>query len=565
METPVLVAGAGPTGLVAALTLCQNGIPVRIIEKEQRSRVGQRGAGIMARSLELYNFLGVLGDIQAKALPVVPMRIYKMPEGVEPIKTFRLDEAVPPTPATPYTNILLLGQEHTEAILRAHLQKYGCHVELGTELRSFEQKPDHVTAHIVKRDGDQETTETISCRWLIGADGARGIVRKSLNVAFHGEVRNEKHHLVIGDLKIRGLDHEHWHSWGDMDSIFVTLRPTEDDTFFCFIGGQVDRDKVVADRAELIRVLRVGTGRADIEVGEVKSLTNYKPHLRLADKFFDGRVFIAGDAAHVHSPFGAQGLNSSIQDAFNLSWKLSLVEKGLAKPSLLNTYGEERIPVISEMLKTSNALFNKAAHAKGDGSTSEDAWKRGGALSQLGVNYRWSSIVVDERVHPEDEPLDPYGVHRCDTDIVQAGERAPDAPGLVKIVASLEINIVNTNHRQETTSLFRTFGTSYHTVLLFNHSNGQFGPTTVLLKMCPSWAIRSAIIYPHDSSSCPLVDGINLAFIDRDGHAYTGYAVGRDMTIVIVRPDGVVGGIMWGAEGLKRYLTSVFTALDIDN
>ena len=142
----------------------------------------------------------------------------------------------------------------------------------------------------------------------------------------------------------------------------------------------------------------------------------------------------------------------------NLGWKLSLVAKGVASPSLLDSYNDERTPIIAEMIKLSSTLFNKFVQAKAGGKDRENAWKRGGDLHQFGVNYRWSSVVVDERTpKPKNaQDVDPYGAGSDGT--LRAGDRAPQAPGLVTASAG-------------ETSLFDLFGPGHHTVLLFKHNN----------------------------------------------------------------------------------------------
>ncbi|PCH36611.1 hypothetical protein WOLCODRAFT_167026 [Wolfiporia cocos MD-104 SS10] len=339
------------------------------------------------------------------------------------------------------------------------------------------------------------------------------------------------------------------------------LRATEDDdTYFIFIGGRVDHAKIAQDRDELIRVLREGTGRSDIELGKVRWLSEYKPHIRMAEKFGQERVFVVGDAAHIHSPFGGQGLNSSVQDSINLGWKLSLVEKGVALPSLLSTYTEERLPVIAEVLKTSNRLFDEAVSSKSDGSTSEKAWHRGGPLNQLGVNYRWSSITIDDRFPREERPLDPYGIDRAPGPL-RAGERAPDAPGLVKVSAD-PLPSKNTGQVGMNFSLFDIFRPSYHTVLIFDDNIERLEGTLRILRSYPSALIRSVIVLPHGPSVALPTERGDLTVIDGDGHAYQGYAVDAGtFTTVIVRPDGAVGGVITQPEGMKRYFTGIFSAI----
>ncbi|KAI0919086.1 hypothetical protein AcW1_003446 [Taiwanofungus camphoratus] len=554
-SVPVLVAGAGPSGLVLALTLLKNGISVRIIEKKQTFHVGSRGAGITARAQEVYKYLNVLPDILSTKPLSLPARVYKLPGGVEPIKTFYMDPPVDPTPSAPYTNYITLGQDRSEAILRSHLAKYDCCVELGTELVSFEQHVDHVKADVIRRNGDEEYRETVISRWLVGADGARGIVRKQLGLSFLGETLGDDQRFVIGDLEVQGLDRNYWHSWGDMSTKMVMLRPTDSyGVFALFSGGRVDHKKIATNREELVKFIRDGTDRDDLVVGKVIWLSEYRPNIRMVDKFGEGRVFVVGDAAHVHTPFGAQGMTSGIQDSFNLGWKLALVERGMAPPSLLSTYSEERLPVIAEVLKKSTSILKQTAVAKGDG-TNSSAWYRGGPLQQLGVNYRWSSIVIDERMsyHRTRQPLDPYGMELGDT--VRAGDRAPNAPGLV------DMNVGDsTSDGDKSASLFDIFGPSYHTVLLFTTDVEQLGPVVEVLKGYPPHIICPVAILPQGTAYYPAIHENYRLLVDRDGHAYASYAIPKDhWTMVIVRPDGVVGGITYGEAGLRRYFEGILS------
>ncbi|KAH9840296.1 monooxygenase [Rhodofomes roseus] len=556
---PVLIVGAGPVGLIAALTLRKNGVPVRIIEKDSRVHVGQRGAAIMPRTQEIYKSLGILDDIHAKATPMNQVRMYRLPDGVEPLTTFVVEPGAEPSPARPYRNTSMLGQDHTEEILRTHIGRYDCQVEFGTALAGFRPEDGYVLAHVVKMVGDKEILEIIKCRWLIGTDGARGIVRKQLGLAFNGETLGATHHMVIGDIEMKGLDNKYWHYWGDMSTIMVMLRATEDDgIYFLFIGGHIDHAKVVAERAELERVIRIGTGRTDIQLGKVRYVAQYRPHVRMAVNFGKGRVLIAGDAAHIHSPFGGQGLNSGVQDAVNLAWKLSLVEKGVAAPLLLDTYAEERIPVIAEMLKATTKLFDSAMHVKAwDSANTEKAWRRGGELHMFGVNYRWSSIVVDERTPKEEIPVDPYGVSYSATDIVRAGDRAPNAPGLIILDST------GGQQRTTATSLFDIFGPSYHTVMVFCDGTDKPDQIWSCLGAYPLEILRKVLVCARsdDTRSWANIVNADVAVVDRDAHVHAGYQVQEDeLVVIIVRPDGMIGGIVRSAHGVKQYFDGVFGA-----
>ncbi|KZT64163.1 monooxygenase [Daedalea quercina L-15889] len=549
VDIPVLIAGAGPAGLVLALTLAQNGVNVRIIDKEPFYRPGQRGAGIQPRTLEIFNYLGILDDVRAKGIKSpYQRRVYKLPGGVEILKTTIMLEQDDPTPSTPIPNTLHLGQENSEAILRAHLAKYGYSVELGTELRDFEQQPDHVIAHLLKKDGDQEKTETVICRYIIGTDGGKGVTRKQLGLTFQGETRAT--HVLSGEVEVFGLETDYWHQWGDLSTMFCMMRPTENpNCFYVALGGQIDYQKLESDEEEFLKAVRKAIDRTDLQFGKLRWITSWRPNIRMVNKFREGRGFVAGDAAHVHSPTGGQGLNSSVQDSFNLAWKLAFVEKGWASSDLLDTYTEERLPVIRAMLYESTTLLN-ALEAK-DVGADDKAWRRGSVLKMLGINYRWSSIVVDER--SPDKPKEAVNVYGGEKGgDLRAGDRALDAPALSPVSGD-----------QTPTSFFHIFRPVYHTVLLFTADTSAAAPILEALKRYPSGSLKIVVVYPRNTAgNANPVAGADLAVVDTEGHAYAAYGASPERTLaVVVRPDGVVGAVVYGLEGLKAYFGAVFSAI----
>ncbi|KZT65328.1 monooxygenase [Daedalea quercina L-15889] len=545
---PVLVVGAGPTGLVLGLTLLQNGIQVRIIDKDPIRHPGHRGSGLQPRTLEIFRFLGVLDDVLSRALSM-PLRCeYKLPGGIEMLSVSEVAPTEVPTPSIPYANVMLLGQYNTEAILRSHIERLGGTVEYGTELRRFENYSDRVEATLVRRDGESEETETVACHYLVGADGAKGVVRKQLGLSFLGETRTEGD-VLLGLVEIQGLGTEYWHQWGDFTSSGVLLMPTEKPSYFSFIlvGGGSYTDNPIPEKEALRQILRQRTDRSDLVFGEFEAVSAYRPNIRMVSKFSGGRVFVAGDAAHVHSPAGGQGLNTSVQDAFNLAWKLMLVVKGLASPSLLTTYGEERLPVIDAMLRRSTVLYDAMRNSE------ESAWKRGGDLRQLGVNYRWSSIVVDERTPKAEGPesVNPYGSGNDGT--LRAGDRAPDASGLVPAHGS-EAN--------GPTSLFGMFRPTYHTVLLFGLPAQQVEYILIAAKKNPTGLVKTVVIHPKGTSGPKAVGQPDLTIVDGGGHAFAAYQVSPEKpTVVAVRPDGVVGAIVYGLGGFERYFRGIYSAI----
>ncbi|PSR72697.1 hypothetical protein PHLCEN_2v11392 [Hermanssonia centrifuga] len=551
--SPVLIVGAGPAGLVTALTLLKNGVPVRIIQKDAEYHIGQRGPGIQPRSMELYNYLGVLPDLMEAGQTLKRRCAYEMPGGIKPAKIFDLIPYAEPTPAIPYRNGILMGQAHYEEILRSHLAKNGVFVELNTELVGFEQTEDKVTAHIVKRIAGEEIHETAVTEWMIGADGGKSVVRKQLGLTFLG-VTKEHDRIIVGDIEVKGLSMEYWHSWGHAPAAFVDLRPTEYENVFALLTyTPAGLDPLLQSHDALVTYLKETTNRTDIEFGKTTWLSEYRPNIRMVNKFGEGRVYVVGDAAHVHSPAGGQGMNSSVQDAFNLGWKLSLVYKGVANTSLLDTYTEERLPVIAEMLGRTSALFEEKKAARANNF--KDAKAHPKVFHQLGVNCRWSSIVVDEQPGAAAaKTVEASGAYLDLEDtptILYAGDRAPDAPGLVRVGGDAN----------ETTSLFKTFDCTRHTALLFTSSLGNLEPVLEALKICPAGFMQTVAILPQASETPAKIGGVDLTMVDKDGHASAGYPpAAKGYPIVLVRPDGTVGAVVRDAEGVKQYLEGVFAA-----
>jgi len=209
---------------------------------------------------------------------------------------------------------------------------------------------------------------------------------------------------------------------------------------------------LVSDKEALFSIVKEALN-APVEILELVWISEFRPNIRMVDKFGKGRVFVAGDAAHVHSPTGGQGLSSGVQDAFNLAWKITLVSKGITPSSLLDTYTTERLPVIANMLNITTGILDKTFGP--NRQSIESAMERGRLLYMLGVNYRTSPIAVDEFAAAAGiAPVPPYTLDKSDE--LVAGDRAPDAPGLVEGIESATVTLFGD-----------VFGPTHHTVLVF--------------------------------------------------------------------------------------------------
>ena len=396
----VLIAGAGPTGLTLACDLARRGVSFRIIDKSPSHFIGSKGKGLQPRSLEVMDDFGVIDTILGHGRFHLPFRGY---DGSKALGERDPHAARHPTPSTPYASVLILPQWRVEETLRTLLATHGRSVDLATELTSLEQDASGVTATLQTPAGE----EKVRCKYLVAADGGRSFVRKFLNVPFEGETWTEER-MYVGDVQLRGLDREAWHAWPNHPDGLLTLCPLPSTDSFQ-LQALVQAGKEQEPSLELFRELvSQRTGGMDIELTGASWLSLYRPNVRMVSQYRIGRVFLAGDAAHVHSPAGGQGMNTGIQDAYNLGWKLEAVLKG-AHEQLLNTYEEERLPVAANVLGLSSRLYREITSA-GDDRLRGDA-----TTLQLGITYKAMSLSQ----------------HCAHADFkIAAGDRAPDAPGL---------------------------------------------------------------------------------------------------------------------------------------
>lgn len=390
MDTRVLIAGAGPTGLTLAIELARRDVAVRIIDKAETFFVGSRGDGLQPRTLEVFEDLGVLDEVLARGAAPVPMRIHV---GGEVVGERMMFDPVEPTPEKPYPTGWFLGQSQTEGILRDRLAEFGVRVELNAGLTGFSQSSDGVTATL-------STGETVRAEYLVGADGGKSFVRKALGIAFEGTT-DESIRMLLGDVHAEGLDRGYGHWFGDAENPMrgMMFSPLPGTPWFQFGSPLGDGDLDAETALPAIQARLDALSGGGITLSDLAWSTVWRPNVRLAARFRDGRVFLAGDSAHVHPPTGGQGLNTGVQDAYNLGWKLAD-----GSPELLDSYEVERRTVAARVLGVSTGLMQK--YVDGD----DDAHHRGEETQQLDISYRGG-------------PLSPVG-----EGALRPGDRAPDAP-----------------------------------------------------------------------------------------------------------------------------------------
>jgi 2-polyprenyl-6-methoxyphenol hydroxylase-like FAD-dependent oxidoreductase len=323
-EKIVLIAGAGPTGLTLALDLLRRGISCRLIEAAETPFTGSRGKGIQPRTLEIFDDLGIIEPILAAGGPYPKLRIHLGPLSM---RAGSLGSSKPPTERIPYPNLWMVPQSRTETILRERLHALGGRVEFNRAIATVQRDQDGVDATFLNG-------ETVRADYLVGCDGGRSTVRKTLGLKLEGEALDEKP-LLVADVEIDGLDRSDWHIWPFAKGGAIGFCPLPNTTLFQLTA------KAEMIGTDLEEVVHRATRR---RVGRVAWRSMYQPAVRMVNRYRVGRVFLAGDAAHVHPPAGGQGLNTGVQDAYNLGWKLAHVLRG-GPDSLLDSYESERLPL----------------------------------------------------------------------------------------------------------------------------------------------------------------------------------------------------------------------------
>jgi 2-polyprenyl-6-methoxyphenol hydroxylase-like FAD-dependent oxidoreductase len=375
-EKTVLIVGAGPTGLTLAIDLARRNISFRLIEAAATPFEGSRGKGIQPRTLEIFDDLGVISAILAAGSLYPKFRIHFGPFS---LRAGSLASFKRPTESVPYPNLWMVPQSRTEAILRERLGGLGGEVEFGKALAGFTQNERGVDAAL-------SNGETLRADFLVGCDGGHSMVRKTLGLQFRGEAIDEKP-MLVADVEVDGLDGREWHLWPFSRHGLMALCPLPNTSLFQFTW----KAKTVASDIE--SAVSEVTGHC---VGRVAWSSGYKPAVRIVDRYRVGRVFLAGDAAHAHPPAGGQGLNTGVQDAYNLGWKLAHVARG-GPDWLLDTYEAERLPIAAAVLGLSKRLHQTRSI------------KRGDATNQLALHYRTSPLSSGVKLgslHPGDRMPD---------------------------------------------------------------------------------------------------------------------------------------------------------------
>src|SRR5215211_269131 len=418
INTDIIIIGAGPTGLSLACQCIRYGIDFVVVEKNETITPFSKAIGVQARTLEIYDQIGLAQPAIERGTIAKRVRLVEGGEvrGEMHLANFGKD-------LSQYPYMLMLEQSKNEELLYEFIKSQNRDVLWNTELETFSQDDTGVTAEVKTSSGE---SQTIRGKFLVGCDGPSSPVRHGLRLTFGGSTFERL--FYVADARVDWeLPHDALHVCLAKE-VFVAFFPMPGEHRYRVVGtfpeskneeqGEVMYEEIEREIKEQAKL--------KLELSDVRWFSLYNVHSRRVNKFSEGRCFLAGDSAHIHSPAGAQGMNTGIQDAYNLAWKLALVVKGIAKQELLDTYNEERLANAQRLLESTDRMFELAAGSHwlmsfirttifppvaGFVASLETVSKRIFPLiSQTGINYRKASLSQ----HTDDE-----------SDNVKAGDRLP--------------------------------------------------------------------------------------------------------------------------------------------
>ena len=523
---PLLIVGAGPVGLTMANELARHGVNCRIVDQAPSVPETSRALGIFPRTLEVFSSMGIADRFLAAGHRIDGISIHQQSEGALTIDFAAVE--------SPFPFVLSLPQAETERLLCQQLASKGIEVERGLTFSGLEQTNDFVRATLRHPDGGEEICET---SWLFGCDGAHSATRHALGMEFSGAQYDES--FLLADVQANPApDRSHLHLFFSPDGIFGLI-PFGHDNWR--IIANIPPDSRTHETAELtlaeVQALTDIRGPAGTRLSDPLWMSRFHISHRKVNDFRKLRVFLLGDAAHIHSPAGGQGMNTGIQDAFNLAWKVALVTRGYAHANLLASYQLEREPVARSVINFTDRITRFATLRnpivqgmrdlllpviKGAGIVSDKAAEQ---LSEVAISYRQSPFVESTTGGR-----------------LRAGDRAPDA----------ELRDANGQaHR-----LFEVFRAPRHVLLLFLGSGGDLSARAAALGPALERLVPDLI----DSYRIARGEGSHSAeLIDLPGNAHSAYDLNGG-GVILVRPDGYVAfrDREFDPARLRSYLSRIF-------
>ena len=522
-KTTVVIVGAGPTGTMLAIELARRGIEVSILDKQPVRSSESRAIGIHARTLEVFDQLGVVEQFLELGHRVDGLAVHRRTGRPVRIHFSGID--------SPYPFMLTLSQAETQRILEERLQGLGVSVQRGVRVLDLSEGEDGVELRTIRFGEERE--RTIQGEWVVGCDGAHSLVRQSLGLPFDGEEYEQD--WLMAEVNIdRSLARDHFHLFA-YTAPPLPVFPMPGGRWRVFLPQVAGRSRngrppVIEEIEQLVAI----RGPVGMTLSDPSLLATFRCHLRSSKVTRRGRVLIAGDAAHVHSPAGGQGMNTGLHDAFNLGWKLALVADGHAPAALLDTYQQERGPIAAEVMAVTHRLVRTFTI-----SSPSRRWLRDRLLPAVGnsrverrLATRLSQVAHNYRGGPLAPPA-PNPERRA----IKPGDRLTDVRGL--------------RLGGEPVSVFELLHAPVHTLLVMG--GRQHDPETVrdVVARFARWEalVRAAVVIDARDRA---LDGV-VGDPELLAHRRYGALGGR---LLLVRPDGYVAcsAPLSRPDVLERYL-----------
>lgn len=501
---PVLIVGAGPTGLLMACELARHHVPYRIIDKNPKPTATSNAIWIQPRTLEILEIMGVASHFTKRGQRCNAIQFYA--QGKPSLK-------IPFTEiASPYPYSLMLPQSETERLLTDIVLSYGHTVERSAELIEIEASNTHVTSTIRHAD---KTLETIESSWVIACDGANSFIRNKNKETFQGEDLSEQ--FMVADVQMDSFySHNEIHAFVDKKMLLI-VTPLGTNKYKIIANLHQSHPRKFFIEKEVKEIVSERS-HGSYNVHSVSWICPFWVHSKMIENMEQGRIFLAGDAAHIHSPVGGQGMNSGMQDAFNLAWKIAFTFHKKAKRTLLDSYQSERKPVMEKIVSdtefyTKLALFDNHAVKKLSQFTSQFS-KNSKILNKIAAH------IAQIKVFYKNSPIIKYNDKKLKKR-VKPGLRAPN----VRIGPKL--------------FLYHSLQNTQHNILLFTGINPAAAQLSKLIKL-QAWleSNNGDTIKTHLVSIKELKDATNTLH-DPDGAVHKRYNV-KFPCIYVLRPDNYI-------------------------
>lgn len=514
MDTQVLVVGAGPTGLMLANQLARRGVTPLIIDRHSGPAQQTRAMAVHARTLEIYDKLGVAGEALALGAKGVAANMWTNGRWSARIPIGDIGQEL-----SPYPFVLMLGQDDNERILGAHLERLGVKISWNTELVALTQHHDQVTATLRSASGEERI---MRAAWVCGADGSRSAVRELNGIGFPGEPY--QHTFFVADTEATGSMKPaelNVYLWRDGFHLFFPMRGTDRWRVIGILPAHLrGRDDVSFEDVRPAIQQEAGT---DLTFRRCLWFSTYHIHHRAAEKFRAGRCFLAGDAAHIHSPAGGQGMNTGLQDAYNLAWKLALVVQGRAAPALLDSYEQERLPVARQLLETTDRAFQLVV---------SDGWFARLIRTQIMARVASRAMTIERVRKVAFRTISQIGISYPDSPLSQNLVRMPEgAPRAGERFPWFRIGPRREDGSHERRDLFAALDDAHFNLVVFGE------PSCDVSQLEPAIAVH---VLPQSASVSEACKAHHIPF--------PSYA--------LVRPDGHIGlsGAELDLQAISAYL-----------